>query len=197
MRQIAILIICFVSVFRISSQNNLGQNNLTENIPYHLWQRESFGQQDPSREIQSKRDANSKHFMGENGQMTALIASGAVHYLKDGAWHTILHFIEPIQGGFKNANNSFHSYYPDRATGTLKTIFSSGEELVEMQEMRMYVQSNASKTNIKQINGSSGHADFNQVKYPDAFGGGVDLLLTQQSNGRKMEFVLINSSFTA
>ncbi|MBU3659057.1 MAG: T9SS type B sorting domain-containing protein [Flavobacteriales bacterium] len=172
----------------------LAQGNSSEQIPFHLWQKESFGYQDPTKEITSKRDQTTKHFMGQNGKMTAHIASGAIHYWKNGEWKTILHSIEPIQGGFQNVHNSFQTTYPERANGELKTILPSGHELLEMKEMKMYLIKNGNVQNQKTINAAIGNAIFDKVNYTDAFGSGIDLLLTQRTNGRKMEFVLNDAS---
>lgn len=172
----------------------LAQGNSTEQIPFQLWEKESFGYQDPTKEIKAKRDQTTKHFMGQNGQMTAHIASGAIHYWKNGEWQTILHSIEPIQGGFQNIHNSFQTIYPERANGELKTVLPSGQELLEMKEMSMYLSSNGDKQNEKTINASLGNSNFDQIKYADAFGNGIDLILTQRTNGRKMEFVFNNAS---
>lgn len=172
----------------------MAQGNSTEQIPFQLWEKESFGYQDPTKEIKSKRDQTTKHFIGQNGQMTAHIASGAIHYWKNGEWQTILHSIEPIQGGFQNVHNSFQTIYPERANEELKTILPSGQELLEMKEMKMYLITDDIKHNVKTINASIGNSNFDQIKYADAFGNGIDLLLTQRTNGRKMEFIFNNAS---
>jgi len=190
------LILLFISIFCsiINAQNN--QNNLfnIEQLPLQQWQKESFGYQDPSKEIQSKRDLTTKHFIGQNGQMTAHMASGPIHYWKNNEWKTILHSIESTQNGFANVHNSFQSFYPQNANEELKTILPSGHELFEMKEMKMFVTINGTNQNEKSINAAIGNTNFDQIKYVNAYGNGIDLLLTQRSNGRKMEYVFNNAA---
>jgi len=160
-----------------------------------LWKNEPFGQRDGSRELVENRDAFSKHFLNDNGTITAHIASGPIHYQENGQWKTIYHTIEPASnGGFQNVYTSFKTYYPATASGEIVTVLPDGSEMRDMQDMRMYYESNGQEVGALNIASTLGSVDFNKLTYPAVYGSQIDLRLTQNSTMRKMDYLLQNAA---
>jgi len=160
-----------------------------------LWKKEPFGNYDMASELLDKRDAFSKHFPNSAGSTTAHIASGPIHYQEGGQWKTIYHSIEPsLTGGFQNIHNSFKTYYPAIASGSIETRLPNGQVIYDMQDMRMYFEANGQEVGAMSIAGNSGKSDFNVLTYPSVYGSDIDLRLTQHTTMRKMDYILKNSS---
>lgn len=94
---------CFIFPFLICAQfvNEVDQNKLFiggENTFAQLEDREVYQFQVPDsiealEELLDKRDMTSKHFKKSDGEMTALLAAGPLHYYEEGKWKDINHKI--------------------------------------------------------------------------------------------------------
>lgn len=167
--------------------NAYGQQ--AENEQY-LWQRESFGHLQMNQEDVSRRSMYAKHFRNANGKMIAVVGSGPVNYLEDGSWKTIYHGINANSTGFENTTNRHKTYYPKSSTGSITTILPEGETLKDMKGMRMYYQGNGQEIRIISIKDKKGQANWNELVYPDVYGDGIDLKLTQNTTSRKMDYII-------
>jgi len=157
-----------------------------------MWVMESFGYKAQSSEVPDLRDQNAKHFQNQDGSYTAFIAAGNLHYWENNRWNTIFHSIEPVSNGFRNIANSHKTYYPSNASNALTTVLSSGHQMKDMMAMRMFFEVNGQETNPQAISGSSGNVDFNKLTYPNVYGPGIDLRLTQETTKRKMDYIIAN-----
>lgn len=160
----------------------------------HLWINESFSSYSQDAEIIEKRTANSKHFNNENGTITAHISSGDIHYMENGQWKTIFHTIVPSSSGFENTTNSHKTYYPSTSTGNIKTLLSSGVELVDMKGMQMYYEVNGQSVQMQSIQSKQGLVNFNELTYSNVYGPGIDLRFTQNTTHRKMDYIIQNQA---
>src|SRR5690606_24629790 len=138
------------------------------------------------------RDANSKHFLNEDGTITALIAAGDFHYWEDNRWKTIFHSIVRTPTGFENTTNKFKTYFPQTSAGSISTTLPNGPVLTDMLNMRMYFEGNGQQFNVQSIQAQQGVADFNKLLYSNVYGSGIDLRLTQETQLRKMDYILQN-----
>lgn len=181
MKKLFVLLIALFALHSYAQQNNEDAS---------LWRGEPFGTQNMSKEIVDKRDEFSKHFDKGDGQITAHIASGPIHYEENGEWKTIYHTISPSANGFENIHNSFKTYYPATATGEIKTILPNGGTISDMISMKMYFEANGQKINVQSIKNTEGKVNFNELTYPNVYGTGIDLLLTQHTTKRKMDYVI-------
>lgn len=186
---VSILLVTILSVsFNAFSQKSTG------NLEDKLWQNEPFGNRNLSSEMVGKRDAFSKHFINEDGTMTAHIASGYINYFEDNQWKTIFHTILPSADGFENVTNSHKTYYPATSTGAITTVLPNGAILKDMIGMRMYYSVNENAVQVQNIKSKQGNAEFNKLTYFDVYGSGIDLVLTQNTTKRKMDYVIQNRS---
>jgi hypothetical protein len=167
------------------SQNNIGE-------PQLLWSKENFASYSLDKEILDKRDANSKHFLNEDGTITALIAAGEFHYWEDNRWKTIFHSIVRTPTGFENTTNKFKTYFPQTSAGSISTTLPNGAVLTDMLNMRMYFEGNGQQFNVQSIQAQQGVADFNELIYSNVYGNGIDLRLKQETQLRKMDYILQN-----
>jgi hypothetical protein len=74
---------------------------------------------DPSLELQGMRDAKTKAFLNEDGTITQMVASEAVHYMSaDGTWEDIDLNIQAYPEGWGVTENTFTTYFaPEVANG--------------------------------------------------------------------------------
>lgn len=170
--------------------NNVQINNTISTESPEKWARESFGSYNQHDEIIEKRDANSKHFRNGDGTITAVIAAGNINYQEDGLWKTIFHSIEPTASGFRNISNSFKTFYPLNANGHIRTTLPNGAEFKDLMNMRMYFQTGTTQMEVKYISSAQGNTNFNQLTYPNVYGPGIDLRLTQNTTQRKLDYLI-------
>jgi hypothetical protein len=155
-----------------------------------LWANEPFASYSQQDEIIEKRDANSKHFRNQDGTITAFIAAGSLNYFENGEWKTIFHTIEKQPNGFSNTHNTVKTYFPETASGQLKTVLPGGFEVNELLGMKMYFKTGNSIQQVRLIENIQGVAEFNRLNYQNAYGNGIDLQFTQNTNQRKMDYVI-------
>jgi hypothetical protein len=164
------------------------------NVPIDLWRYESFSSLNPNDELKDRRDRVSKHFKNQDGTITAHVASGSIHYEENGEWKTIYHTIVPSASGFENTTNSFKTFYPELASGSIRTVLPNGQTMEDMLNMRLFFEKNGQELIGYNISSVSGSANFNELTYPNAYGNGIDLKLTQNSTKRKMDYIIHDSS---
>ncbi len=182
--------ICYAVLICLSFSNQvtIAQDEI------HLWEKEPYGNMEPSSEIIDLRSEYAKHFRNETGKITALISAGPVNYLEDGRWKTIYHTIIPHTNGFENTANSHKTYYPKYANGSITTVLKDGSVIKDMREMRMYYLAEGKELQAAAISGVEGKADFNELHYANAYGNGIDLRLTQHTTFRKMDYIIQNKA---
>jgi len=189
-----VILVFFGSAFSQSSnlQSNLhvkpNPNSSSESA--EMWIKESFGSYNQQKEIIEKRDANSKHFKNSDGTITAIISAGNMHYQDGGLLKTIFHAIEETSNGFRNIHNSFKTYFPLTSAGSIRTVLPSGAEFIDLKEMKMYFQIGSSQLEVKNISNSNGSSNLNQLTYPNVYGQGIDLRLTQNTTFRKLDYII-------
>ncbi len=193
------MMIISLSSKELYAQNNYSPAKQVSNVlvnsnleSKYLWEKEAFGNRAQSSEIIELRDANSKHFKNENGDVTAFITAGNINYLENGKWKTIFHSIVSDANGFSNTTNFHKTYYPQTAAGAITTILPSGETLVDMKDMRMYYLVGNSVVQPLTIAPNTGTVDFNELTYSNVYGNGIDLKLTQHTTIRKMDYIIQN-----
>ena len=186
----------FISLnFAVLSQRDLGKTSSNSshfsNEELFRFKNEAYGNYNPESEIISLRDANSKHFINPDGSVTVHMASGLIHYYEDDQWRPIYHTIENNpQGGFQNLNNSFKTFYPEKANGQIITQLSKDLLFRDMVDMRMYFTSVNGELASMNISESNGQVDFNVINYENVYSSNIDLRLTQNSSSRKMDYIL-------
>jgi hypothetical protein len=180
----------FVFALILFASYTHSQNNNVES--HSLWSKENFASYSPEKEILDKRDANSKHFLNEDGTITALLAAGDFHYWEDNRWKTIFHSIVRTPTGFENTTNKFKTYFPQTSAGSISTTLPNGAVLTDMLNMRMYYEGNGQQLNVQSIQAQQGVADFNELVYSNVYGIGIDLKLTQETQLRKMDYIINN-----
>lgn len=156
------------------------------------WQNEPYGKFETSSELVDRRDQNSKHFRNSDGTITAYIAAGALNYQENGQWKTIFHSIEEVEEGFVNKDNLFKTFYPKNSQGCIKTILQNGSEVLDMLDMRMYFLADNIEVGSYYVQPVQGSITFNELRYPNVYGQGIDLRLTQNTNQRKMDYIIAN-----
>ncbi len=156
------------------------------------WLRESFGEWEQDREEVSLRDQNSKHFRNSDGSFSAIIAAGNLHYWENQRWNTIFHSIETNSSGFHNLTNGHKTFYPATSANSLRTILPDGTEMRDMIGMRMYFLASEQEIYSQGILGTNGNVNFNVLTYPNVYGDGIDLRLTQETTKRKMDYIIGN-----
>ncbi|MEX0812754.1 MAG: hypothetical protein WD048_11110 [Chitinophagales bacterium] len=88
-----------------SSEQTDSQIEMPQEIVEALFKNDgAFRDFNPEDEIVEKRTLESKHFKNSNGNITAVVGAGPVHYKEDGAWKTILEYI------FENNTNKHPDY---------------------------------------------------------------------------------------
>lgn len=180
-------------VFGQYSQQKQEIGRQSQNADYEsnfLWKNESFGTYAQGSEIIQKRDATTKHFRNADGTVTAHVSSGNINYYEDGRWKTIFHSIVSSSSGFENTTNNHKTYYPSTSTGSIKTILSNQNALVDMKDMKMYYEVNGNAVQVQNIQEKQGMVDYNELTYSNVYGNGIDLRLTQNTTQRKMDYII-------
>lgn len=85
--------------------------------PYYWGEGKLLENYDPSKEVISKRNMNSKHFRNDDGSYTAVISAAPIHYLNDrNEWHEIDCRIRETKNSstytYCNETNIFKTYFP-------------------------------------------------------------------------------------
>lgn len=162
-----------------------------------VWQNKSYGVLPENAEIIERRSQFEKHFDKGNGKVTMVTSNSPLNYLLNGKWETIFTSIEVNSSGkeshyaFANTKNIFESYYGQTLTNGIKTVFGKDEELIEMQNARLYYLTDEKQEINSQLIGSSkGEISKNELLYESIFGPFIDLKLTQTAGKRKLDYII-------
>lgn len=164
-----------------------------ERVDYELWKAEPFGKYNPADEIIEKRDQFSKHFRQADGSIVAHIAAGPIHYWENGQWKTIFHSLSKSENGFENTTNSIKTYYPEKIGNPLLTVLPNGEQFQELNDIKLsFVAENRSVISSRNANPSAGIINQNVIYYYHLFGMNSSARISQNTFGRKLEYVFNN-----
>ena len=146
-------------------------------------------------EVVAKRDLFAKHFLNEDGSYTAAIASGPIHYEKDGAFLNIDTTIRPFSSTsytYANTENLLESYFGTTAHTGIKNKTKEGEVL-EFLNTTLYWEVNASQVGLQQSNNVPVTAVANKAYYNNLFGN-IDAEFVLLNGKRKLNYII--PSFT-
>lgn len=151
----------------------------------------------------AKRSQFSKHFLNEDGTWTAITTAGSSLNFKntEDKWQTINNTIiasnSPISSEYlwENTSNRFQSYYPNEVLDGIVTSYTEGSVKEGLNKRMMWMDINYNTISEFNMNSSTANVNDRTIKYNEVFSG-VDLEYTQLSDGRKMDYILGDSSFT-
>ncbi len=154
-----------------------------------------FERFDPADEVREKRNRTSKHFRNADGSLTTVMTAGnSVHYKDGSEWRTVDYAIRPNFGArnathpYANVKNAFQTYYPaNLEEGSVITVTEYGE--VSERIVGMGYKIDGEVSNLTASIASHPIVERSQVTYPESFSD-VDVVYYQQSDGRKLDFVL-------
>ncbi len=160
------------------------------------WQNESFGGYSENNEFTERRTLNEKHFKLPNGKVDMFVSSEPINYMENGLWQTIYTSLSvdatsPYK--YSNTSNLFKSYYPEKIQQGFKTILE-GKNILEMQNSSMYYESNGERLGEVSISNSIAKVDKNIISYPNVYGAGINLLITQKGGKRKLDYIIQNKA---
>lgn len=149
----------------------------------------------------SKRTQFSKHFINSNGSYTAMVTAGSsLNYLStEGKWENIDLTISSNTTGknqqhaWANTANQFHTFYPSNASGEIITEYKEGIVKEGFSKKMVWMDEYFNVISSVPCNASSAAVSNNKIAYSNIFPN-VDLIYSQQNDGRKMDYVLNNSS---
>ncbi len=153
----------------------------------------------PAAEMLDKRDATTRHYLNNNGSITAVSTAGPSHYLKGGLWHTILNDILPDNKfagyGYACVNNSFQTYYNNNLANGIKVISEQNVQVEAMQQSGLVYLDN----NMKTVGGTTLFAGaINAAKdehlYYNNLAQGINASFTQSSIGYELDYLLANAA---
>ncbi|MBL4753219.1 MAG: hypothetical protein JKY52_06450, partial [Flavobacteriales bacterium] len=154
---------------------------------------------DPKDELVHKRDRTSVHYRNKKGTLTAIVTSGSsINYREDNQWKPVKNEIhanntsENKDYSLANTANRFKSYYAAKSDKGVKVEFEEGT-VVEWKNPQMaWLDINGTVIG-KVVKGATvpGIVDKNTITYHAVFNG-IDVKLTQENDGRKLD-IIINS----
>lgn len=141
----------------------------------------------------AKRDAFSKHFKNADGSYMAVVASGPVHYQKNGQWEDIDTNINNSSYGsyaYANTANLLESYFGNSAQKGVMSKTPKGE-VKEFLNTKMYWEVNGQKAG--EIAGADVAAKIggNQLFYNNLFGN-ISAEFTILTGKRKLNYIIPN-----
>ncbi len=183
---LAFLAACIGIIFGVSAQelSSPWQNNFDKNA-----------------EILNMRSQNMKHFKNQQGNFTAYVASGSIHYKSGEKWLEIDNDIVPNIGSkydskpFLNVTNNFKTYYPVNPNIEPVLVEYKGNVFEEKITKIVFLDEQGNSISHLPISKKiSGKSIGNQLTYKNIFTG-VDLVYTQTNDGKKVDLVIHSSTF--
>lgn len=152
-------------------------------------------------EIVNKRSQKTKHYQMPNGNTKMISSTGSLHYEVNGQWQEIGYNILPNNSGlypqnpYYNQENSFKTYYPSNPISG-KIITSLKEGVMSEQLESVYAIDQNGNTVYQYSANASQNIATNQAQlsYQNVFSN-ASINYTQQSDGRKFDFVIQNNQF--
>src|SRR5690554_2142417 len=145
------------------------------------------------KEVVSKRDLFSKHYINKDGSYTALVGAGPIHYEKDGQFldidYTINTFNDP-NGVYSHVNktNLFESYFGATSNKGVKNKTPEGE-IREFLNTTMYWEVNGQATNTISSADVPVSIDNDKAYYNNLFGN-ISAEFITLTGKRKLNFVI-------
>ena len=156
---------------------------------------------DKNAEMLNMRSQNMKHFKNQQGNFTAYVASGSIHYKSGEKWLEIDNAIVPNIGSkhqskpFLNVTNNFKTYYPVNPFTEPVLVEYMGNVFEEKITKIVFLdEQGKSISHLPIAKKLSGKLIGNQLTYQNIFTG-VDLVYSQTNDGKKVDLVIHSSSF--
>ncbi len=150
-------------------------------------------------EILDKRDESTKHFLNNNGTITAVTTAGPTHYKKNGLWNTILNDVYPSNKfagfGYANIYNRFQTYYGNNLQGGIKIVTEDNRQIDMMQNAGIvYLDNNMQQVGAETLlSGNVGNVKNETVTYTNLLSG-IDASIEQNSAGYELNYTINNLS---
>ncbi|MFN3444688.1 MAG: hypothetical protein ACK44D_03040, partial [Bacteroidia bacterium] len=152
-------------------------------------------------EVLNLRSQNMKHFRNQQGNFTAYVSSGSIHYKSGGQWLDIDNSVNSNTGTrhqnkpFVNTTNNFRTYYPANPFTESVLVEYNGNVFEErITKIVFFDAQGNSISNLPISDKIVGKVKGNQLVYKNVFNG-VDLVFTQKNDGKKVDLVINSSSF--
>ncbi len=149
---------------------------------------EGFGNK---RELAHKRDMTSKHFLNEDGTVSAILAAGPLHYEDNGAWHDIDHRIQPTGDAtyaYANTTNLLRSHFGATADIGLRNSTAEGE-VREFLNVSMHWEAEGQPLGVILAADVPVSAEGDKAVYNGLLGG-ISAEFTIESGRRKLNYVI-------
>ncbi|WP_442787256.1 T9SS type A sorting domain-containing protein [Flavobacterium suncheonense] len=149
-------------------------------------------------EVVAKRDLFAKHFLNPDGSYTAAIASGPIHYEKNGAFLNIDNTIRPFSSTsytYANTENLLESYFGATAHTGIKNKTKEGEVL-EFQNTTMYWEVAGQKAGEQQSTNAAIVIVDNKAYYNNLYGS-INAEFVALNGKRKLNYIIPNAEALA
>lgn len=146
---------------------------------------------DKGNEVIAKRDLFAKHFLNEDGTYTAAIASGPIHYQKEGVFSNIENTIRPFSStiySYANKENLMESYFGTTAHKGVKNKTKEGEVL-EFLNTTMYWEVAGLKVNEQQ-SANVPVTTVNDKAYYNNLYGAINAEFVVLNGKRKLNYII-------
>ncbi|MBL4576855.1 MAG: hypothetical protein JKX74_00195, partial [Flavobacteriales bacterium] len=159
---------------------------------------------DPQDELIHKRDRTSVHYRNKKGTNTAIVTSGSsLNYRENNQWIPVENKIlaNTTNGNrdysLASTKNRFKSFYAAKSDKGVKVEFKEGT-VVEWKNPQMaWLDINGTVIgNLVKGNTVSGVVENNAITYHSVFNG-IDVKLTQENDGRKLDIIINNKAALA
>lgn len=158
-----------------------------------------FSQQ---QEVLELRDRTTKHFRNLNGEMTAVIGGGPVHFFENGLWNTIITEVVPNPTStsgdypFWNQWNEFKTWYGQANIG-VKVKLGSGTPM-DLWKKSGYAWLDANRQSLQKVNGNpvTPTVQGKTVSYP-SWATGVEARYDQLTFGIEQSYILQQQGIVA
>lgn len=145
-------------------------------------------------EVVAKRDLFAKHFLNNDGSYTTTIASGPIHYEKEGVFSNIDNTIRPFSSTiytYANKENLMESYFGATAHAGLKNKTKEGEVL-EFLSTSMYWEVSGAKAGEQQ-SANVPIAIVDDKAYYNNLYGTIDAEFVVLNGKRKLNYLIPNA----
>ncbi|MCC5924802.1 MAG: hypothetical protein JJT77_13550, partial [Crocinitomicaceae bacterium] len=144
-------------------------------------------------ELVDMRDLTSKQFKSSNGEMTALLAAGPLHYEENGQWKDINHKITKNNlpnYPFANTSNLLMTFFGETVNyGIISQTKEEEELLKEFMNVKMFWEINQLPQNIIEANDAPIQVDGSIARYENIFGQ-VSAEFTIESGRKKLDYII-------
>lgn len=149
-------------------------------------------------EVVAKRDLFAKHFLNSDGSYTTAIASGPIHYEKEGVFSNIDNIIHPFSSTtytYANKENLMESYFGATAHAGVKNKTKEGEVL-EFLNTTLYWEVNGLKVAEQQSANTPITTVENKAYYNNLYGA-INAEFVVLNGKRKLNYIIPNANALA